>query len=254
MPPNARESIELFHLGFLRALVSKGEDKALLALKGGSNLRFFFGSVRYSEDIDFDVVVIGRETLRNKVERLLRSPTLTAPLRAKEIVLTDVSATKQTDTTQRWKIGLRVTGLDLPLRTKVEFSRRDAIEGARFESPEREFLRTHGFPAFLATHYGVHAAIVQKIGALAGRAEPQARDIFDLHLLMTRRDAVGLELSKAQQRVLPIAIEHAMEISFDEYSSKVVSYLDPQQVELYEDRTAWDAMQDAVVSNLEGLR
>jgi hypothetical protein len=46
---SVRQSTELFHLVFLRALVAKGEDKALVALKGGCNLRFFFGSVRYSE-------------------------------------------------------------------------------------------------------------------------------------------------------------------------------------------------------------
>lgn len=33
-----RQSIELFHLVFLRALSAKGEDEALVALKGGSNL------------------------------------------------------------------------------------------------------------------------------------------------------------------------------------------------------------------------
>lgn len=54
----ARQAVEVFHLIFLRALVAKGEDKSLIALKGGCNLRFYFGSIRYSEDIDFDVVVM----------------------------------------------------------------------------------------------------------------------------------------------------------------------------------------------------
>jgi hypothetical protein len=44
-----RQAVETFHLVFLRALVAKGEHKALIALKGGCNLRFYFGSVRYSE-------------------------------------------------------------------------------------------------------------------------------------------------------------------------------------------------------------
>jgi hypothetical protein len=46
---SARQHVEFFHLVFLRALVARGEDKGLFALKGGSNLRFFFRSVRYSE-------------------------------------------------------------------------------------------------------------------------------------------------------------------------------------------------------------
>ena len=81
MALSVRQSIELFHLVFLRALVAKGEDTSLVVLKGGCNLRFFFGSVRYSEDMDLDVVVIAKGTLKNKVERLLQSPAVTAPLK-----------------------------------------------------------------------------------------------------------------------------------------------------------------------------
>src|SRR5690242_8643568 len=105
MSPSARQGVEMFHLVFLRALVAKGEDKSLLALKGGCNLRFYFGSVRYSEDMDLDVVVISKDTLRNKVERLLRSPLVAAPLKTSAIEIVEISAPKQTDTTQRWKLG-----------------------------------------------------------------------------------------------------------------------------------------------------
>jgi hypothetical protein len=44
-----------------------------------------------------------------------------------------------------------------------------------------------------------------------------------------------------------------MAISFDEYRSKVVAYLDPEQAELYSDRSIWDAMQEGVVARLEAL-
>jgi hypothetical protein len=45
---------ELFHLAFLRALARKIPASSF-AVKGGSNLRFFFSSDRYSEDIDLDI-------------------------------------------------------------------------------------------------------------------------------------------------------------------------------------------------------
>lgn len=41
MALTVRECTELFHIVFLRALVARSEDKGLIALKGGSNLRFF---------------------------------------------------------------------------------------------------------------------------------------------------------------------------------------------------------------------
>ena len=134
----------MFHLVFLRVLVARGEDKGLIALKGGCNLRFYFGSVRYSDDMDLDVVVIARETLKNKVERLLRSPAVTAPLKAHGLTIVETSAPQQTETTQRWKVGLGRERDELRILTKVEFSRRDAIEGTTFEAADREVLRPYG--------------------------------------------------------------------------------------------------------------
>jgi predicted nucleotidyltransferase component of viral defense system len=250
---SARQHVEFFHLVFLRALVARGEDKALFALKGGSNLRFFFRSVRYSEDIDFDVIVVAKGTLKKKVDRLLQSPTVIAPLRTRGIELVEVSAPKQTDTTQRWKAGLRASAFPVPLWTKIEFSRRDRIEGATFEVIEGDFLRSYAVSPFLATHYATTTAIVQKIQALAGRSEPQARDVFDLNHLfaMSSADATLPAIAKAR---LSLAIENAMSISFDEYSSRVVAYLDPEQHEIFASRDAWKASQDTVVSRLEELR
>jgi predicted nucleotidyltransferase component of viral defense system len=244
----------MFHLVFLRALVAKGEEKGLVALKGGCNLRFFFRSVRYSEDIDLDVVVIARETLKNKVDRLLRSPAVTAPLKAHGLTIVETSAPKQTETTQRWKVGLRREGDELPLRTKVEFSRRDAIEGTTFEAADRDVLRPYGLTPVLAVHYTTGAAIRQKIHALAARIEPQARDVFDLSLLLARSDSAGLALDTAAKGWLAEAIDHAMGISFDEYASKVIAFLEPSHVEVYAERSAWNAMQEDVVARLEALR
>ncbi len=254
MALSVRQSTELFHLVFLRALVAKGEDKSLVALKGGCNLRFFFGSVRYSEAMDLDVVVVAKETLKNKVDRLLRSPAVTAPLRTHGLTIVEASAPKQTETTQRWKVALRREGDELPIRTKVEFSRRDYIEGTKFEAADREVLRPYGLTPVLATHYTTAAAIRQKVHALAMRTEPQARDVFDLSLLLSRPDAGGLLLDAAAKRWLTDAIDHAMGLSFDEYTSQVVAFLEPSQAEVYAARPAWAAMQVDVAERLEASR
>lgn len=254
MPLSVRQSTELFHLVFLRALIAKGEDKGLIALKGGCNLRFFFGSVRYSQDMDLDVVTIAKETLKNKVERLFNSPAVTAPLKAHGLTILDASAPKQTETTQRWKVGLRRAGDELSIRTKIEFSRRDDIEGTKFEAADREVLRPYGLTPVLATHYTTAHAIRQKIHALAARTEPQARDVFDLALLLARPDAAAFALDAAASKWLDDAIDRAMTISFDEYTAKVVAYLEPGHAEIYADRSAWNAMQEDAVARLEALR
>jgi predicted nucleotidyltransferase component of viral defense system len=254
MALSARQCVEAFHLVFLRALAAKGEDKSLFILKGGCNLRFFFKSMRYSEDMDLDVAVVSRGTLRNKVDRLLRSPLVLGPLKALGIALVDTSAPKQTETTQRWKARLRTEGLALPLRTKIEFSRRDPADGARFEAVDRQVLQPYALTPFLARHYATTSAISQKIHALSGRPEPQARDVFDLNLLLSRPDAAATRLSAREKQWLGPAIEHAMSISFDEYVAQVVGFLDPEQSELFHTRAAWNAMQSGLVERLEALQ
>lgn len=254
MSLSVRQATELFHLVFLRALVAKGEDKGLVAVKGGCNLRFFFGSVRYSEDLDLDVVVVAKDTLRAKVDRLLRSPAVTAPLKAHGLTIAETSAPKQTDTTQRWKVGLQRAGDGVPVRTKIEFSRRDAIDGAAFEAADREVLRPYGLTPVLATHYTTRAAIRQKVHALAARAEPQARDVFDLAHLLARPDAADFALDEAAAAWLDEALDHALAISFDAYTAKVVAFLDPAHADVYAGRAAWDALQGDVVARLEALR
>ena len=54
---------EIFHLLFLEQLL-KLSDPNLFVLKGGLNLRFFFNSPRYSEDMDLDVLGGSVATLR----------------------------------------------------------------------------------------------------------------------------------------------------------------------------------------------
>src|SRR5262245_20661789 len=104
-----REAIEIFHLVFVTQL-GRRVDKALFAIKGGCNLRFFCRSIRYSEDIDFDICTMARSTLAKNVDTVLALPAFRQTLRAKEIEIEHVTSAKQTDTTQRWKVGIQLAG------------------------------------------------------------------------------------------------------------------------------------------------
>src|SRR6266478_2401776 len=107
MTGNDIQTVEKFHLLFLAQLGTR-VDKKLYALKGGCNLRFFFKSIRYSQDIDFDVRTIARETLRKNVNQILTGSGFKRILRSSTIELTQLSEPKQTDTTQGWKVHVRV--------------------------------------------------------------------------------------------------------------------------------------------------
>lgn len=135
---------------------------------------------------------------------------------------------------------MKVAGRNLVLRIKSE-------------AVPADVLRQYSLTSFLATHYAAPAAAAQKVDALAGRAEPQARDVFDLNLLLARADGVEVMRSLPKAR-LAAAMEHALEITYEQYAAQVVAYLDPTQGELDESRDAWNVMQDAVVATLEAAQ
>jgi Nucleotidyl transferase AbiEii toxin, Type IV TA system len=244
-----RQTVELFHLHFVRLLCS-GPSKGSFAIKGGCNLRFFFESVRYSEDVDVDVSGLPVHALKERVSGILSGPALSMPLRSRGIAVTSVSAPKQTETTQRWKIGLSVEGHAIPLHTKIEFSRRPTMDESKVEPIVASVLAEHQLMPFLAPHYRLPAALRQKVGALAGRSVVQARDVFDLAVLFAKSGSNGEALQPIRP-VLGKAIERAMDVSYDEFKSQVVSYLQPEHVDTYGSREAWDALQMQVVDALE---
>ena len=244
-----RQAVELFHLHFVRLLCS-GPDKERFAIKGGCNLRFFFESVRYSEDIDFDVERIPVHTLREKVGRILEGPALRLPLKSRGITVGEVSAPKQTETTQRWKVSLLAEGRSLSLHTKIEFSRRKTAEEAKVEPVTAGVLAEYQLMPLLAPHYLLDAALRQKVGALIGRASVQARDVFDLVVLLSKAGG-KVEALRPVRSQIPKAIERAMDVSYGDFKAQVASYLKPEHLDEYGTRDAWEAMQAQVIEQFD---
>ena len=184
-----RQTIEVFHLLFLRAFGAR-VDKSLFALKGGCNLRFFLKSIRYSEDLDLDIHTMSVGTLRNNVSRLLEAPSFVQSVRAQGIEIAKMSLPKQTGTTQRWKLTLRIVESGAEAPTKIEFSRRGLDDEKAVEPVDAGIIRTYRLYPVIVQHYSVHTAFAQKVAALALREQVQSRDVFDLKLLL---DAGGAE-------------------------------------------------------------
>lgn len=245
-----RQAIEIFHLTFLRSFSAR-VDKALFALKGGCNLRFYHRSIRYSEDMDLDIRTIAPTTLRSNVEAVLEANAFRQTLRAQQLEVAEFSAPKQTQTTQRWKIRLRLLPQTI-LPTKIEFSRRALDEGAALAAVEPELIRGYRMYPVLVQHYSAAAAFAQKISALAQRTKTQARDIFDLKVLADA-GAAATPLRKAQLEQLPQAIDNAMSIGFEEFIGQVVAFLEPGHQADFRDRASWETLQEQVVDTLRGL-
>lgn len=238
--------VEFFHLVFLDQLGRK-LDKRLYALKGGCNLRFFLGSIRYSQDIDLDVKTIRVTTLQKTVNSIFESPALDMLLRTLSLEIDHISQPKQTETTQRWKVQLKAkTGTIFP--TKIEFSRRGLEEPVEFEPIDASILNAYRIHPIFIPHYGPLLAFKQKIRALASRSETQARDIWDLfHLINAYR------VKKEDDQYLTKACENACNIRFADFKNQVLAFFPPDLQTQY-DHEAWDKIQLKVIDCLESLK
>jgi predicted nucleotidyltransferase component of viral defense system len=244
--------IEFFHLTFLHVLQAR-VDQACYVVKGGANLRYFFESLRYSEDIDLDAVGIDPWKLEEKVDEVLRSPATGLLLRSGGLAVEQVSKPKQTATTQRWKPLIAVSGRSVSVRTKIEFSHRSTDSRRILEAVPDRVVAQYALRAPTMLHYTAGAAIEQKIDALAHRSETQARDVFDLELLMRRhRDAI--KQGEIEPRVLDVAVERAFELPFEAFRDQVVRFLDLEVLELYDNGPAWEQIQAFVTERLMELR
>lgn len=246
-----REAVERLHLHFVRLLFMR-RDKGAFVVKGGCNLRFFFGSVRYSEDLDLDARGGTQQALRERVDSILASTLLREPLQSAGIEIRDVTTPKQTATTQRWKIQLQISGGDVGIPTKIEFSRRGDEGEAALEAVDPRLERRYQLMPVLANHYVLSTAVRQKVGALVHRSEVQARDVFDLSLLFAKSGG-ALQGLDDLRREAPAAIERAWSVSYADYKGQVVAFLEPEHAEIQGSREAWDAMQLQVVTALESL-
>jgi len=245
---------EFFHLVFLRALV-RSIPLSTFALKGGANLRFFFGSIRYSEDMDIDVSGMAVHVLREKVMKVLESSGLVDTLRTlgiEDLRLPDMARAKQTETVQRFKIGL-LTSAGEDLATKIEFSRRGLDEGIRAEPVSADVLAAYRMPPIIIPHYVARSAALQKVRALFSRTQPQARDIFDLYLLSSQPDVLEADLG---QGLVPSAVQRARDtiysLGYQQYRDTVVSFLGPDDRMAYDSPQIWDEIRLRVLAMFEG--
>lgn len=243
-----REYVEVFHLLFL-AQIGRKVDKRFYALKGGCNLRFFLKSPRYSEDMDLDAKEIPVHVLRDKVNGILKSEPFAQILLARGIRLDHVNDDKQTQTTQRWKLGLVVPQRERPLPTKIEFSRRDMGQGVKFEAIDPALVNHYQLQPLMTAHYDRDAAYAQKIGALIDRKEVQARDVFDLDLLLRSGAKPGHLPVKLRAR-MGDARDSLMAVDFDAFAGQVLAYLPPDEQAAC-DKESWDALRLRVLAALE---
>ena len=250
---------EVFHFCFLDRLL-KISDPNMYVLKGGVNLRFFFNSPRYSEDMDLDVLAGSVSTLEKNGYKILQDAAFIRSLRTygiEDIDINDPGKAKQTKTTQRFRFGLMTpSGQRLP--TKVEFSRRQSTAKAAatakpvIEQINPEIARQYHRLSYRCQHYSGESAALQKIHALAGRSETQARDVFDLGILHAGGYTTALKSEKTlTEAIRKKAIASLLSLTYDDFNGQVVEFLDADNQRIYDSVAAWEQCQETILALLD---
>ena len=246
---------EVFHLEFLRWFGRKVEPDRY-CLKGGVNLRLFFQSIRYSEDMDVDVRDLRVERVKKAVMEILSARGFADGLKSfgiQSVVPPNMAKAKQTETTQRFKVHL-LTSRGEDLFTKVEFSRRGTKGSAVVEAVPAPILRFYKMGPLLVPHYDAASSVAQKIQALAQRSVLQARDIFDLFVLSSHYEAPRQKAPGIAKDALQTAYDNIFLVDFPRFRDSVVAYLGADDQKAYSSPAAWEEIKLKTAQFLEELK
>jgi len=171
-PHTARDLVQCRLLGAIFSHSLRNE----VVLKGGFAMRVMAGSVRYTKDLDLESYSsVPMKLVQNCIRKAI------GDLRGSGLIA-DLTMTepKQTETTQRWKIGGRVGDQDIHLT--VEVSRRGA------EPPEQIERTTYdsgdGLGPVPVACIALPSISAAKVDCLLNPNREAPRDIYDLFLLI----------------------------------------------------------------------
>lgn len=252
---SAREAV---HLLILRALTRLKNDSAVI-LKGGVNLRLFFGSVRYSEDMDLDGALEARSAIRTSIEAIFKDREFLRAAQGMGIRGLDAGQgpNKDTETTFRYKFGVVVQGdVRYPTKVEVSFRGRHGEDESAIDDVPPGLLAGYGLAPISLNHYGRTAALRQKIEALGGRTTVQARDVFDLHTLAVggmEEPLVAMLAAQVEKGLLQEAYRRALTITFKEYEGQVLEFLTDDARARFGTDEAWDGLRLEAATAIEAI-
>ncbi len=163
---------------------------------------------------------------------------------------------EQSTTKERWTIGLAAPEIAAPVYTRIEISYRSygLEEYVRVERVDPSIVEPYApLVAPMIGHYLPRGAVIQEIQALSDRAATQARDVFDLdHLCRRYPDAPASGL--VPNATIDQAITNAYDLSYEDYRSGVVAFLDPAIQKSLESEEVWNTMLLRVIERLEAMK
>lgn len=192
--------------------------KKELALKGGLAMRAAHGSHRFTKDIDLQS---GPDTPMPRVKSIVENA-VKAALEVGILENVTITAPKQTETVQRWKVNGTIVGGGSQVNLTVEVSRRGMPPAKAISSivyaPAGEGLKAVSMEVYSPT-----AIAASKVDCLLNPNRAAPRDVYDLYQLIVKmrvdppveflrsmgRDALALGLKEVWPKITSLNWELA---------------------------------------------
>jgi len=171
---------EYLQLLFLKYFYNQKETDKIF-FKGGTALRFLFGSFRFSEDLDFTSLIIG-EKIRKIVPNTLKDF-------KKEIEEINFKEEKGPANSFSGRIIQKLEELRIPVSVRLDFSFREKPFYTDISSIETIFPIS---PYPQVAHFKIEEILAEKIRAILTRL--RGRDIFDLWFILSKKILIDWEL------------------------------------------------------------
>jgi len=176
---------------FLRSFYTKAASEFFL-FKGGTALKFVFGSPRFSEDLDFTGIKNS-----GKFEQVLEAALLELTT---EGIQVDLIESKPTSGGHLAIIRVNIFQNKFEVHNQISFRPGHKIR------PESVLISSDLVPSYSAYLLDRKKLIEEKVMALATRAKP--RDFFDLYFILRRDDLRNLvQLSDLQRKKIRQILE-----------------------------------------------
>lgn len=184
---------EYTQLIFLKHFYSQKNTENIF-FKGGTALRFLYGSFRFSEDLDFTSVAT-RAELENQISNTLSNL-------KKELGDVDLGEEKSIKDSFSSKIIHNLPDFKFPLTIRLDFSLRETPV-----LPDSKYIETifPVSPSPITPCLGIKEMLAEKIRAIIIRG--QGRDIFDLWFLLTKNIALDWELINKKMDLYKMKID-----------------------------------------------
>lgn len=148
-----------------------------IALKGGFAMRVLTGSKRFTKDIDLAASpTIPTQIVQSYIRKAINDLRGTGMIQ--DLI---ISEPKQTDTTQRWKIGGKVGNHEINLT--VEVSRRNRLEPSSIEKIPYQCMPGKNGAVPIAC-INLENMVTAKLDCLNSPIREAPRDIYDLFLMI----------------------------------------------------------------------